>query len=89
MNNTTSPTYRSLEEIRQRKLALLNDIQADDRRIQSLWTSLFHKPEALYAPTPSKRLSGLVSTGAGIIDGILLGWKLYRKFNKGRGFRRR
>lgn len=88
MDNTTIPTYRSLEDIRRRKQVLLTEIQANDKRIQSLWSTLFHKPDALYAATPSKRFSGLLSTGTGVFDGILLGWKLYRKFNKKRRAKR-
>ena len=28
----------------------------------------------------TKRFSGLINTGAGVLDGLILGWKLYRKF---------
>ena len=31
--------------------------------------------------TPTQRFSGAISTGAGILDGLILGWKLYRKFS--------
>ena len=73
--------YKSLTEIRARKDALLTDLQKDNKQIKSLWTDLFHKPVALSSTTPSKRISGLINTGAGLLDCILLGWKLYRKFN--------
>lgn len=75
--------YRSLEEICLRKEMLLKDIQKDDQQIMQLWHGLFHKPVALRQnATPSKRIGSLMSTGAGILDGIILGWKLYRKFKK-------
>lgn len=74
-------TYHSLEEIRAKKESLRDSIREDDRQIQALWHSLFQKPDMLTAATPSKRLSSLFSTGAGIFDGLLLGWKLYRKFS--------
>lgn len=79
----SEPSYQSIEEIRLRKAALLKDIEADGAKIEEKWRSLFKKPEALSKPaTPSQRITGLVSTGAGLLDGIMLGWKLYRKFKR-------
>lgn len=78
------PDYRTLDEIRLRKAQLLTEITKDNARIKGLWDNLFHKPAR--KPTPSKRFSGLMTTGAGIVDGLLLGWKLYRKFNGKRSF---
>ena len=78
---TSHQQYKSLEEIRTRKEQLRNDIQKDDEQIKRLWNDLFHKPDLLDASTPSKRISGLVNTGAGILYGLILGWKLYRKFS--------
>ncbi|MBR1469787.1 MAG: hypothetical protein IJ605_06745 [Prevotella sp.] len=84
--NTTGTSagnvYRSLDEIRDRKDQLLDQIRKDDRQIKTLWGQLFAKPEPLSALSPSKRISSLMTTGAGVFDGILLGWKLYRKFKK-------
>ena len=77
----TAP-YRSLDEIRDRKDLLLDDIRKDDQQIKALWGQLFAKPEPISALTPSKRISSLMATGAGVFDGILLGWKLYRKFKR-------
>lgn len=75
--------YKSLEEIRLRKDTLLKEIRQDDKRIHQLWSSLFHKPEALSAKTPpARRINSLLNTGAGLLDGLILGWKLYRKFKK-------
>ena len=39
------------------------------------------KEEAPRYETPSKRLQRLMSTGIGMFDAALLGWKLYRKFS--------
>ncbi|MCI6619523.1 MAG: hypothetical protein MSD82_11780 [Prevotella sp.] len=83
-NQPTEPqeSYRSLEEIRLRKEMILRDIRKDDGQIRKLWGNLFSKPTMLSASTPSRRFSGLMSTGAGILDGLILGWKLYRKFTR-------
>lgn len=86
---TTTPTYKSLEEIRTRKDSLKKEIRQDDKQIKGLWGDLFHKPEAMGVMTPSKRITGLMSTGAGVLDGLILGWKLYRKFKGNKRTKRR
>lgn len=76
-------SYQSIEEIRLRKAALLKDIEADSAKIEEKWHSLFKKPEALSkSASPSQRFSGLINAGAGVLDGMLLAWKLYRKFKR-------
>ena len=67
--------YKSLADIRLHKEMVRNDIIKDDQKIKALWNDLFHKSAMLNASaTPSKRLNGLMTTGAGILDGIILGW---------------
>ena len=76
-------SYQSIEEIRLRKAALQKEIEADSAKIDEKWHSLFKKPEALSkSATPLQRISGIISSGAGVLDGILLVWKLYRKFKR-------
>lgn len=80
---STVSSYQSIEEIRLRKVALQKEIEADSAKIDEKWHSLFKKPEALSkSATPSQRISGIISSGAGVLDGILLVWKLYRKFKR-------
>ncbi len=80
---STVSSYQSIEEIRLRKAALQKEIEADSAKIDEKWHSLFKKPEALSkSATPSQRISGIISSGAGVLDGILLIWKLYRKFKR-------
>lgn len=80
---STVSSYQSIEEIRLRKAALQKEIEADSVKIDEKWHSLFKKPEALLkSATPSQRISGIISSGAGVLDGILLVWKLYRKFKR-------
>ena len=58
-------------------------IDADDEKIKTLWNSLFKKPDALLkSASTSKRISSLMSMGAGALDGAILAWKLYRKFKR-------
>lgn len=75
---TQSSDYHTLTELRQRKAQLLSDIAQDDKKIKTLWTQLFYRPKP--TGTPSQRLTSLVGTGGSILDGLILGWKLYRRF---------
>ena len=72
--------YNNLHDIQVQK-----EIQTDDIKIKALWNELFHSKQSLSsATTPSKRVSQLISTGTGILDGVILGWKLYHKFKRKR-----
>ena len=77
-NDLKSPVYKNLDEIRLRKSQLLTEITKDNNRMKGMWSDLFHKPKENV--TPTSRFSGAVKTGAGVLDGLILGWKLYRKF---------
>lgn len=82
-NPQTPISYNTIEEIQLRKAMILKDIQKADNKIHNQWTSLFTKPAALNNnATPSKRINSLMTTGAGVFDAFMLGWKLYRKFKK-------
>ncbi len=72
------PEYRSLDDIRLRKAQLRTDLTKDSNKIAGLWNELMHKPKD--KNTPTQRFSGTISTGASVLDGLILGWKLYRKF---------
>jgi len=82
MNNTLSETTRfnSLLELQLRKEQLRNAIGKDGASISDKFKSLFAKPKV-----KQKRgfnMSSLVNTGAGALDGLVLAWKLYRKFHR-------
>ena len=71
--------YSTLHEIRLRKETILSEIRNDNQQISILWKDLFRKPE------PRKKgftLANVTNTGAGLVDGFMLAWKLYRKFKK-------
>ena len=72
--------HQSLLAIRARKAQLNKDIQRSEQEIKATWNSIFH-PKKLPTPkTPAQRLVALASSSVGLIDGALLGWKLYKKF---------
>lgn len=79
----TVTEYKSLNDIRTRKEMLRNAILKDDEKIRTLWNELFKPTEIFDKNTPpSKRISRILNTGATVIDGAILGWKLYRKFRR-------
>lgn len=74
--------YSSLSDITRRKTQLKASLTANERRIGTLWKSLFQQDRVKANQSPSMRLANMISTSAGLIDGALLGWKLYRRFVK-------
>ena len=72
--------YQSLLAIHARKIQLNKEIQRSEQKIKTTWDSIFH-PKADPVPnTPAQRFLSLASSSVGLIDGALLGWKLYKKF---------
>ena len=82
IENTNNPTYTTLRSIEERKLQLLKEIRKDSDKMNKLRKQLFTKPEALTTRRGKLNMHELMSTGAGVFDGLLLAWKLYRKFKK-------
>ena len=76
--------FNSLAEIEAYKEQVRHDLRKDEERIAFLWKDLFHKEESHGPKTPVQRVMGMVNMGSGVIDGLILGWKLYRKFNGAR-----
>lgn len=74
--------FRSLEDILDYKEELRTRIHQDEEKIASAWNELFHKEE----PAPqnkAQKIARMLSLGTGVFDGVLLGWKLYRKYQEG------
>lgn len=71
----------SLAQLAAYKNQLKKAIEQDEKEMKNMWNSLFKKPSSTYK-SPSQKLSNFLSMSGGIIDGALLGWKLYRKFKK-------
>ena len=72
--------YNTLHEIRLRKELILSEIRRDNQQINVLWKELFRKPEQ--NRKKGFTMASLMTTGAGLADGFILAWKLYRKFKK-------
>ena len=77
----TVQKYNSLEDIRLQKEMLQTDLHQNEQQIALLWKELLKPAEAFQKnASTSKRLIGLFIVGANILDGAILGWKLYKKF---------
>lgn len=81
--NNQEQELSSLAEIMLRKELVQKDIDADDEKIKNSMELAFQKADALSkSASTSKRISSLMSMGAGALDGAILAWKLYRKFKR-------
>ena len=70
--------YRTLEEIRQRKDELLDQMQVENKQIAAKWNQLFVKQED---SSKGEYIASLVANSVTIIDLFLL----YRKLKKNYG----
>lgn len=73
--------YTTLQDIQARRSMLLAEIRKDGDRMSVLKKELFGKKQS---QRKGNRMSmgSMVNMGAGVFDGLLLVWKLYRKFKK-------
>ena len=74
--------FSSLDDIRAYKEELLEQIRQDRDVILTKWNDLFHREE----PAPqskAQKIMKMLSMGTGVLDGAMLGWKLYRKYQEG------
>lgn len=71
-------TYRTLEEIRQRKDELLDQMQTDNKQFSTLWGEMFVKREN---SSKGDYIASLVTNSVTVIDLFLL----YRKLRKSYG----
>lgn len=77
-NTSLATGINSLEDIAAYKASVKEEIRKDEKRIASQWHSLFDEDER----KNTNRWMSLMNTGMGVLDGAILGWKLYRKFKK-------
>lgn len=79
------PTLNTLQDIIDRKRVLRAAIKDDEKQIQEKWRQLFKTP-AMFSSnaTPSKRIVSVITNGWKLVDGFILGWKLYNRFKSKR-----
>lgn len=72
-----TPHYRTLEEIRERKDTLLDELQADNQKFTSLWNQLFIKREE---SSKSEFIGGIIANSITAIDVFLMVRKLLKSY---------
>lgn len=80
-DTTNDYSYNTLRAIEARKAQLRKEIRRDSDQMAKLRRHLFSKPTAT-SKKSAFMPSTLVNKGASVLDGLLLAWKLYRKFKK-------
>lgn len=70
--------FNSIDEIRAQKNIIRKKITKGDQEIGRLWKDLTRKGESASA---GGRFMKIFNIGAGVFDGVMLGWKLYKKFH--------
>ena len=87
---TTTNDFCTLDEIRERKDALLDEIQKDKDKVSTLWNDTFLKRDET---SKGDYIASLVSNGFMAVDAFLLVRKLMKGygylFGKGKGKRKR
>lgn len=74
----------SLEALRLRQAEMKKQLTESEDKLAGIWNELFHEAPAKALTSPTQRAMSFLTSSAGIIDGALLGWKLYRKFGNGK-----
>lgn len=82
VNDNKTSTYNSLEDIRAYREVLSKKLDDNEEQIKDLWGSLFAKEDPPRHESSSQKVNRLLSTGIGLFDAAMLGWKIYRKFKK-------
>ncbi len=69
--------YDSLSALRIRKHELEKEFEKDEEKMKELWADLFEEEKT---DNMSDRVSSMVKMGIGAFDGVMLCWKLYKKY---------
>jgi len=72
-----APAYHTLEEIRQRKEQLTEELQKDSTRFSTLWGQMFVKRKDA---TKGEFIASMVTNGITAIDAFLLVRKLLKNY---------
>jgi len=73
------------EELKKKSDSMQADITAKESALKKNWNSLVNEEEPIVL-SPTKRVMNWITDSSNVIDGALLGWKLYRIFGKKKKF---
>ena len=79
-------TYRNLEEIRERKLQLAEELNRDTAKMNMLWNKTFVKRENA---TKGEYVTSMINNGIMAFDAFMLFRKLKRNYNSLFGSKKR
>jgi len=87
-NNKNTNEFCTLDEIRERKEALLDEIQKDNEKFVTIWNNTFLKREDT---SKGDYIASLISNGFMALDAFLLVRKLMKSYSYlfGKGKRRK
>ncbi|MBR4276453.1 MAG: hypothetical protein IKQ32_05755 [Prevotella sp.] len=75
----------SLKTLQAKRHSVKMEMSQKESELKRLWDGLFHKEQSVStAFSPTKRALSFISSSTVIIDGMLLGWKLYNRFGRKR-----
>ena len=76
----------SLEKLTEKKTALKVEIRTSEKKLSRLWNETFHQQESSSSKSysPTQKVLSFLSSSSVVIDGALLGWKLYNRFYRSR-----
>jgi len=69
----------SLETLSIRKQQLREDLNDSEEKLSDIWNAMFRQPSEEELASPTKKILASITSASAIIDGALLGWKLYRR----------
>ncbi len=78
----------SPEQIRTKSTSMQEDIKAREASLKGQWNAFIDEQDDTRL-SPTRRVLSWVLTSANIIDGAILGWKLYRSFGKKKFFKKK
>lgn len=80
MQKNINTPLDSLEQIMIEKENLRSEMSLHEQKMAEIWHATFREPTPEEQASPTKKAIAWVTASAGIIDGALLGWKLYKRF---------
>lgn len=89
MRKTLKPSRKminSLDSLQTKRASLKKEMNKKETELHQTWDSLFHKKEdtLMSSLSPTKRVLSFLSSSTAVVDGMLLGWKLYNRFGRKR-----
>lgn len=80
---TTSATTQisTISELKAQQEVVRAQLRTEEKELRRQWDSLFQKGKKM-PKTPTERALGFFTKGSTLVDGAILGWKLYKKFKR-------